>query len=226
MAQEPYWGIAIAPAAVTFNATVSFEYNFFGGVADPSALRLLRRSDSGQPWEIVTTILNTDQGTLEAAGVSAFSDWTIGSTSAANTLVPTAPGIVSVPVPPDSSAGVGKYPTLSWTAAAGAYWYDLYVWPAADTMPATPTEADIPAISHTLYAGLSYNTQYHWRVVAKNIAGSTPGPVWTFNTTIVVRTSSSPTSRSRRESFSGQGAEIGWTVTNGGAAGTTTPVVD
>ncbi len=222
VAPQLYWGIAMAPAAASFNLKLSFAYNFFGGISDPTALRLLRRSDSGQPWEVIPSTLNPDEGTLEANGVTAFSEWTIGSTGSSNTLVPAAPGIVSAPNPPDSSEGVARYPTLSWTPAAGAYLYDLVVWPAADTMPAVPTVQNFRLPSRPVPFALEYGVTYHWRVSAKNIAGSTPGPVWTLTTQdvadLVVSDVQVP-----GVAYSGQAIDVGWTVTNIGVAGTTTP---
>ncbi|HLB00646.1 MAG TPA: CARDB domain-containing protein, partial [Bacteroidota bacterium] len=217
-----YWGIASAPAAAVFNGKTIFAYNFFGGVSDPSTLRLLRRTDNGQPWAVVPTLVDQDQRTLEAVGISGFSEWTIGSTNPANSLVPAIPGLVSNPNPPDSSSGVAGFPTLFWNPAQGAYNYDLYLWPAAEAMPGTPTISNLIETQYQPYPALAYGVQYNWLVVAKNITGSTQGPVWTFSTQqvadLVVTDVQVPPG-----AFSGQAAEITWTVTNNGATGTTAP---
>ncbi|HLF13353.1 MAG TPA: CARDB domain-containing protein [Bacteroidota bacterium] len=217
-----YWGIASAPAGAVYTAKIEFEYGFFGGVTDPPALRLLRRTDGGQPWEIVPTILNSDKGTIGANGVSNFSDWAIASTSGSNTLVPSAPGLVGNPNPPDSSEGVGRYPTRTWGPAAGAYRYDITVWPATESMPVNPTAANLTQTSFGQSSPLQYGASYLWKVVAKNIVGSTPGPVWTFTTQevadLVVSDVQVPGT-----AFSGQAIEVGWTVTNTGVVGTTSP---
>jgi hypothetical protein len=62
VAPNLYWGFASAPAAVVFNAKLIFQYDFFGGVSDPSALRLLKRTGAGQPWQVVPTTLNSENG--------------------------------------------------------------------------------------------------------------------------------------------------------------------
>ena len=86
------------------------------------------------------------------------------------------------PVPADGATAVMARPTLSWSRAAGAETYDIYVWPSGAASPRAPTESDLEIGSYRPAAGLVHDTGYSWRVVARNAFGATPGPVWTFET--------------------------------------------
>ncbi|MCX6926815.1 MAG: hypothetical protein NT154_26965 [Verrucomicrobia bacterium] len=97
------------------------------------------------------------------------------------TLPPEAP---SSPVPADGATAVEPlYPTLSWADSLRATTYDLYFWLASDTKPATPTAAALTAAQYKQANILSDYASYKWQVVARNTAGPTNGPVWTFTTT-------------------------------------------
>lgn len=144
------------------------------------------------------------------------------TTAATATLIINLPGVVSTPLPADGATDVPERPQLSWQPAEAATRYDLYLWPAGATQPATPTRADLSAagfsISDTLVAGEAYR----WRVVAKNGAGENVGPVWSFTVReladlVVSSVQVPPTAQS------GQFVEVRWTVTNRGGAGTNVP---
>src|SRR6185295_6519634 len=89
---------------------------------------------------------------------------------------PTAPNSPGVG---DGSVGVAIPAALSWQAA-GATSYDLRL----DSVN-PPTSLWGIGISSTSFAVSPLNsaTKYYWQVVAKNSAGSTAGPVWSFTTT-------------------------------------------
>src|SRR2546422_9732759 len=157
------------------------EYNLFGGVTDPTALRLLRREGAGQPWTAVPTELDLDNQTISGNGIDSLSEWTIGSTSSANTLVGKSPGIAASPNPLNGDSQVARNRELSWSPPPATRRYDIYLWKSTDTIPSTPTATNLRAPRYQP-AVLSYSTTYHWRVVAKNLAGTTSGPTWSFTT--------------------------------------------
>ena len=64
---------------------------------------------------------------------------------------------------------------LDWADASGATSYDVYF---GDVNP--PPLAGNTATSAWALPTLAYQTTYYWKVVARNVAGSTPGPVWSF----------------------------------------------
>ena len=92
--------------------------------------------------------------------------------------VPTiAPGSPTTPSPVAGATGVATAPRLTWSAT-GATSYDIRL--STSNPPATVVASNLTAAAYqpTLAAG----TRYYWRIVARNSAGSTVGPVWWLNT--------------------------------------------
>ncbi len=103
-----------------------------------------------------------------------------GSTSSATWSFVTQAGPPPAPVlsaPGNGATGVSTTPVLSWIAAAGAASYDVYFGTAASPALAANTTG-------TSYSPgtLTASTQYYWRVVAKNAAGSNTSATWSFVT--------------------------------------------
>ena len=74
---------------------------------------------------------------------------------------------------------------LDWDDSARAGTYDVYLWLASDPTPVPGTDpptATVTLSDYTLPSNLTSLTAYKWQVVAKNAAGNTAGPVWTFST--------------------------------------------
>jgi hypothetical protein len=117
---------------------------------------------------------------------------------------PSAPGAPSSPSPADLATGVSLTPTLSWTSS-GATRYDVYFGTAA-----SPPLVSTDQTSATyLPTGLSGSTAYHWKIVAKNLGGSTTGSVWTFTTGAFASTGSVKPTLIVEAELSGSG--LGWT---------------
>lgn len=81
-----------------------------------------------------------------------------------------APGAFALLTPANNAINVPINGTLTWEASQYAYSYDVYL---GETMPATPT-ANVTGTSYP-YAGLTGNTSYVWKVVAKNDIGTLEG---------------------------------------------------
>jgi Matrixin len=108
-------------------------------------------------------------------------------TSATTTLKPGTPTVFK---PANGATGVtsstyGMY--VRWYAATGTTSYDVYF----GTTSSPPKIATVipPAGASATYSGTFYKSvswgskkTYYWRVVAKNVAGSTSSAVWKFTT--------------------------------------------
>jgi len=94
-----------------------------------------------------------------------------------------APPAPTTPTPSDAAATVNPafLAKLDWGDCAGATSYDVYLWPASGPKPASPS-ANVSVSEYTLTSAVNSLTAYTWQVVAKNSAGDTPGPEWTFTT--------------------------------------------
>ena len=94
------------------------------------------------------------------------------------------PATPSTPSPADGVTTIhpATFTKLDWADSTGAASYDVYMWkPATEAKPATPT-ANVLLSEYTPTSSLLSLTNYHWQVVAKNSAGNTAGPEWSFTT--------------------------------------------
>jgi alpha-tubulin suppressor-like RCC1 family protein len=87
-----------------------------------------------------------------------------------------APAVPGNPSPANGATGVPVSSALTWTCT-GATSYDVFFGPTSSPPYAGNT-------THTVYTpqGMAAARTYYWRVVAKNSAGSTASPVWSFTT--------------------------------------------
>jgi M6 family metalloprotease-like protein len=108
------------------------------------------------------------QGTWQQMG-----SWTI--------TAPQAPAAPSAPSPGDGTAGATASTVLSWTAGAGATWYDVYF----GTSPSPAFLVSTAALNFSP-GTLAPGTKYYWRVISTSAAGATSSPVWSFTTTLAV----------------------------------------
>ena len=130
-----------------------------------------------------------------------------------------APGVVGNMEPVDNSAGLSSPVGFTWSPAARTTGYDLYIWPAADPQPGTPTVANIQAVQYTYAGALTYGAPYKWRVVSVNPCGATSGPVQEFRLRELpdVRVSyiANPDT-----AYAGQTLQVTWNITNTGPGST------
>ena len=90
---------------------------------------------------------------------------------------PSPPGTPSSPAPNSGTTGISVNPTLTWSAS-GATSYDVYFGTASNP----PLVSSNQSLASYTPATLSLSTQYFWKIVAKNSAGNTTGPIWNFTT--------------------------------------------
>ena len=109
-------------------------------------------------------------------GSSGYSNTASGQTQAAAPApTPSAPSAPSSPSPANGATNVNTNVTLGWTAS-NATKYDVYFKGALVASNLTTTSWRIGSVPD--------GTQYSWFVVAKNAAGSTSGPTWSFTTKV------------------------------------------
>ena len=87
--------------------------------------------------------------------------------------------MVSNPSPSNQATNVSTNPTLSWSGSSDADLYDVYFGTTSNptTLVGSSSSTSFPR------SGLTLNTTYYWKIVAKNSCGnSTSGSVWSFST--------------------------------------------
>ena len=87
------------------------------------------------------------------------------------------PGAPASPNPASGATGVSTTASLAWTAT-GATSYDVSF---GTTNPPPAAASNLTTATYTPPA-LANGTQYFWRIVARNGAGTTTGVVWSFTT--------------------------------------------
>jgi hypothetical protein len=92
----------------------------------------------------------------------------------------TLPTAASSPTPADDATGVSLTPTLSWTTGTGAARHRVFLGTAATPTTLVADQTAVSFIPGTLVA----STEYFWRVDEVNLVGTTPGPIWSFTTTV------------------------------------------
>src|SRR5439155_6738029 len=102
-----------------------------------------------------------------------------------------APGTPNSPSPASGATNVSTNPSLTWSAT-GATSYDVFF----GTSNPPPQVATGQTTASYTPATLANSTTYFWKVVARNSAGSTSGPVWSFTTASGAQPPATPNSHS------------------------------
>ena len=87
------------------------------------------------------------------------------------------------PVNPNVLSGTATVPTakiLSCDPSEYADSYNIYLWKAGETKPATPLKSNLTEPSY--YVTLQFSTQYNWQIEAVNAYSSSQSAVWNFST--------------------------------------------
>ncbi len=95
------------------------------------------------------------------------------------------PGLVTNPNPANGALNIPVLGNLTWTFGADTLTYDLMFGPTG-SMTQVVTDAAAGATGLYNYGPLVNDTQYSWQVIAHNTNTrlTTPGPVWTFRTSL------------------------------------------
>jgi subtilase family serine protease len=129
-------------------------------------------------------------------------------------VIPDEPvGAVSNLLPADGTFNIPPTTPLSWSPAANATLYDLYLWEEGTPEPTQPYYNDIAQISTTVF-GLSVGATYNWYVLPKNeCQEGTPSPTQSFTVAerpdLIVENINVPSSAN-----SGTEIEVRWDVRN------------
>ena len=138
-------------------------------------------SANGSTWTVVSTVtlpiassaligLVVSSHDVAVLNTSTFDNVSVGS-------VPQPPATPTAPTPTTGATGVATTAALAWSAT-GATSYDVSF---GTVNPPPQVTTDQTAASYqpaTLTAGATY----FWRIVARNAAGTTTGPLWSFTT--------------------------------------------
>ena len=117
-------------------------------------------------------------------------------------------------LPADGAIDLNNTILFSWSPSQGAVNYDLYVWLASDSLPLTPSVANINGINfnYTIPSPV-YGELYNWQLVSKGIACNTTSAIRTFALKnlpdLIVQSITTPPS-----GFSGQPISVSWEVKN------------
>ncbi len=129
-----------------------------------------------------------------------------------------APGAVTNMLPANNSIDITAPVNCSWSLAANATHYDLFIWVDSLSQPSSPEQENLYQLSYSL-SGLGSGITYSWQVVSANMCYSVPGPTQKFTTkalpdlNVMNITNSTP--------ISGQSMQISWEVKNNGEGATT-----
>jgi len=161
-----------------------------GTQATPAWLKLVRSgatvtayaSASGTTWWVVGTTTVSMAATISAGlAVTSHNTTTLNVSTFDNVgvsaAVVTPPGTPASPSPTTSGTGVSTSATLSWSAA-GATSYDVRF---GATNPPVNGPAGLSAASYAP-PGMTAGTTYYWQITARNMTGTTTGPIWSFTT--------------------------------------------
>lgn len=129
------------------------------------------------------------------------------------------PNSVENMTPADGAGNLSLPVLFSWSPAANASQYDLYLWKEGEPEPTSPLVSNITQITYLLNTFLQYGNAYYWKVVAKNPCLQAAGVVQTFSTRhlpdLIVNEINTPS-----QVYSGQTINVEFMVKNIGQGGT------
>ncbi len=87
------------------------------------------------------------------------------------------PGIPNTPIPSNNSINVATRQVLSWRSDGATLGYDVYF--GTESSPGWVAKVQLPNYTPV---GMLPSTKYFFRIVARNSAGASSSPVWSFTT--------------------------------------------
>ncbi|MCG3128382.1 MAG: hypothetical protein CHACPFDD_03270 [Phycisphaerae bacterium] len=145
----------------------------FGTAADPPALGTTIDTDFTTPAELALDTVYYWRVVAEGELAETASD--VWSFRTAATHLP--PLVPDRPQPEDGAAGVPADTVLRWRSVPDADSYDVLLGEHTAVYVATVFSAEFRPS-----AALRTGSLYAWQVVARNVHGSTAGPIWAFAT--------------------------------------------
>jgi len=175
------WGTVTG--AVTYRVQVSTASDFSAGmVVDDSTLTAASKALSGLTN---STVYYWRVNAKNAGGTSAW------STPSSFTTIVAVPGVPVLSAPANNATGVAVSQTVSWAVVTGALTYRVQVSTASDFSAGVIVDDSTLTTASKALSSLANNTQYYWRVNAKN-AGGTSAWSTPFSFTTIVATSGVP----------------------------------
>lgn len=159
----------------TFMAKITGATHALAGEKDQARVTILKTALSG----VVSYLLGL---TSNPAGLDLNSDGTICISDEIYRMEGLKPAAPSSPTPADKTTGVATNPAFSWSDCSYATSYDLYIWRASVSRPATPIVSGLTTNNYTLTTPLQTGTAYLWQVIANKPMGNQTGPAWAFTT--------------------------------------------
>lgn len=176
-----------APTSVSATAISSSQINLSwtaSATGSPTYYRIMRSLTSGSGFNKIDSVAGS-QTTYSNTGLNAGTTYyyivyavnSVGVSPASNQASATssvaAPGI---PTPSSPASGATNQATtlmLTWSAGAGtaATSYDLRVSPNPSFLPLAFVDSNITSGTTRTVTGLANNTQYYWKVRARNAGG-------------------------------------------------------
>jgi hypothetical protein len=175
-------GISLTPVlswnavaeAYRYRVQVSASPNFSGVVADDSSLTGLQKS--------IASLQGNTEYYWRVSGINAFGSGPWSEIRSFRTVVTAPTEAPFLATPASFATGVAMPVALTWGAVPGAATYRVQVSTTPDFAALVFENTGVAATSVTA-TGLGGNSDYYWRVAARNTAGTGPNSsIWKFTT--------------------------------------------
>jgi len=195
----PYVTLTLAPNSGMQKLTVWYTRAIEAGIAEPASvtvtdefahsITVLFTPQSSNGVFSQNVSLAGMEGTVLHVNFTSTREWVGLGEIRVFAPAPLPPETPTGPIPPNGNVNVPVTTSLGWNASVGATSYDVYFWNSLDAEPSTAT-ATVTTNTWTPTPGLigAAEATYQWKVVAKNVHGDAPGPVWTFATSVITYT--------------------------------------
>ena len=178
-------------------------------------------SANGTVWTQIGTTSIAMTGTLAGLAITSHDTTLLNTSTLDSVIVGLPPAAPFSPTPNTGAAGVSTTASVTWSGAATSY--DVRF---GTTNPPALVATALTSGSYAP-AAMANGTTYFWQIIARNAAGSTAGPVWSFSTLVPAPTTPVPTSPAAGSTNIATSTTLAWSATNATsydvAFGTTNP---